>query len=171
MRLAALQIDDEVSLKAPFTQGESVIPAGTSGKVKAVYPAGLIDIEFDDYNHPDFEEEIISENTFAIPTELVENQTAIEDGDEQERKTVNVDEKNPIVSPHNSRTIGEEPYTSTEMDERADERMKESKHSVRILLSEYVQTGGQDREDFVRYASIRSGLSEIEIEETINQLD
>jgi hypothetical protein len=68
------QIDDRVTVQVPFTQGQAHVEPGKVGVVKAVYPNGMVDVDFEgDLKIPEFDEGYLTYPHITIPTSLLKN--------------------------------------------------------------------------------------------------
>ncbi len=72
--MPGFELQDKVTLQAPFTQGEAHVEAGTEGVILAIYPSGLVDVDFlGEVEIPEFDEGILKYPTLSIPKNLLKN--------------------------------------------------------------------------------------------------
>ena len=146
---------DTVTLQMPLTQGGTNVEAGTKGEVKAVYPAaGLVDVQFDGIKVPEYDDGIIRTNTLSVKTEFIQ----------------------PDLDVHPDHPAYDGPMHHPGMNDEIDYRKqredkeKADKESVRTLLSNYIRSGRQDKDEFIRMASRRLQITEPDVEELLDRI-
>ncbi len=167
MPTPSIEIDDQVSLKTPFRQNDTDIDVGTEGLVKAVYPAGLIDVQFENISNPMFKDDAIPNDVFTIPYELLKHDTGQDENEKQQLQVADPNKGDPVPHPDTGRQIGDYPIPPPEDDMDANKKKSAREFKVNELLSDFIKTGGQDFDEFLRYASRRSMFTELEIAEIL----
>ncbi len=144
---AAYRIGDQVLLETPFSQGTVALEAGQQGTVEAAYPSGLFDVSFDGIDVPEHGEGVIRTNTLTVPSQLL--------------RSADDDHPDNAIDPGESSGPPDGDIYQEPTDEAA---TKKEARILQGLENEWIRGGAGSPQDFCRYASRRTNLTEHDIE-------